>query len=674
MLASDSITTLKGVGSKRAQTFANIGIYTVGDLLRYYPRDYTDYSLTTPISELMPEDTAVFRGTVTKKLRPYISYKYSIFRVTVSDGTDSMLITFFNSKYSFDRMIEGREYLFSGKIKGTILSKECGSPTFIEAGDTNILVPKYHLTEGISANIISNCVKDAFSKCGVSEPLPAGITEKYGLMGYKEALKSVHFPDSHETLEKARRRLAFEELLILQLGMKLMKDRSRRTTPVVMSDAELDDFFGGLKFTPTGAQMCSIQECIADMKSGAPMNRLLQGDVGSGKTLVAAALCCFAARNGCQSALMAPTEILAKQHYETLSSFLEPLGIGVALLTGSTVKKPVYEAISNGFAEVVVGTHALIQSGVEFKKLGLVITDEQHRFGVRQRTVLSAKGDAPHTLVMSATPIPRTLAFAIYGDLDVSVLDEMPKGRIPIRTYAVDSGYRERIFRFIIKYINNGFQAYIVCPFVERSETMADKMSASEYFEGLKKTWFSDIPIGLLHGKMKQSEKDSTMASFKSGDIKLLIATTVIEVGIDVPNAVIMVIENAEQFGLSQLHQLRGRVGRGSEQSHCILITDSKSDYTQARMDIMVKTTDGFEIANEDLKLRGPGSFFGAAQHGLPEMKVADVSSDVMLLHETGQLAEELLAADPKLTLPENAGIRGLVRDLFREREIFGIN
>ncbi len=674
MHESDNITRIKNVGEKRAQQFANLGIHTVGDLLRCFPRDYTDYSLPAPISGLTPEDTAVFSGTVTKKLKPYISPRYSLYRLTISDGTDSMLITFFNSKYSFDSLEEGQRYLFSGKIKGTVLSKECTSPSFIKADDRNILVPKYHLTEGISTNRISNCIKNALSLCSLNDPLPESVRTEYGLIDYKQALTDVHFPSDHRTLDTARRRLAFDELLTLRLGLLLMKDRTKRASSVIMADTDMTPFFGKLSFTPTGAQIRSIEECIRDMKSGVPMNRLLQGDVGSGKTLVAAALCYFAAKNGYQTALMAPTEILAKQHAETLDNFLRPHGINTVLLTGSTVKKPVYSAIESGEADITVGTHALIQSAVTFARLGLVITDEQHRFGVRQRTLLSAKGHSAHTLVMSATPIPRTLAFAIYGDLDVSVLDEMPKGRVAIRTYGVDSSYRERIFRFIRKYIADGFQAYIVCPFVEKSEAMQDKNSAEEYFAGLKSSWFSDIPIGLLHGKMKQADKEKTMAAFRCGDIKLLVATTVIEVGIDVPNAVIMVIENAEQFGLSQLHQLRGRVGRGKEQSHCILITDSRSEYTKARIDTMVRTTDGFEIANEDLKLRGPGNFFGAAQHGLPELRIADLSADTQLLHETEVLAEEILAADPKLNTPENAGIRTLVGRLFSEREIFGVN
>lgn len=674
MHESDSITRLKGVGEKRAALFGNVGIKTVGDLLRYFPRDYTDYSKPTPMNELMPEDTGVFRGKVVKKLRPYITSRYSIFKLTVSDGTDTILVVLFNSQFSFDKLVEGREYCFCGKIKGNILAKECTSPSFIDADDPNVLVPKYHLTEGISINIMSLAVKNALAQCSVHDPLPERIRREYGLVDYAEALRSVHFPEGHEPLEAARRRLAFEELLTLQLGLRLMKNRNKRETAPAMHDTDMNEFFGKLAFTPTGAQMRSVNECTEDMKKGVPMRRLLQGDVGSGKTLVAAALCYFAARNGMQSALMVPTEILAKQHAETLDGFLRPLGITVALLTGSTPKKAVYAAIESGEAQVIVGTHALIQSAVSFKALGLVITDEQHRFGVRQRTLLTAKGDSPHTLVMSATPIPRTLAFAMYGDLDVSVLDEMPKGRVPIRTYGVDTSYRERIFRFIIKYINNGFRAYIVCPFVEKSEAMAEKMSATEYFEDLKKTWFSDIPIGLLHGKMKQADKDRTMAAFKSGEIKLLVATTVIEVGIDVPEAVIIVVENAEQFGLSQLHQLRGRVGRGSEQSHCILITDSRSEYTKARIDTMVRTTDGFEIANEDLKLRGPGNFFGAAQHGLPALKIADITADVMLLHETEQLAERILTNDPKLTEEENEGLRRLVKALFSEQEVFGVN
>lgn len=667
MTTYDEITYLKGVGEKRAKLFKKLDIETVGDLLAHYPRDYVDFTAPQPISELEPEETAVFSGIVIKKLKPYVSPRYSIYKVIISDNTDNMLLTFFNSQYTFEKLEQGQEYIFHGKIKGTLLAKECQSPVFINAEEKNLLTPKYNLTAGLTVNIVSNCIKNALKNCETEDLLPEYIKEKFDLSDYKDALQGVHFPENYNELLASRRRLAFEELLTLQLGLKLLKGKNRSTTSVVMDDADISDFFSALPFTPTGAQMRAVRECMDDMQTEIPMNRLLQGDVGSGKTLVAAAICCFAAKNGYQSALMAPTEILAKQHYNTLKVFLEPMGINVVLLTGSSRKAAVYKELADGTADVAVGTQALIQDKVKFRDLGLVITDEQHRFGVEQRAILSAKGMKPHTLVMSATPIPRTLALIIYGDLEISVLDEMPKGRIPIKTYGVDTGYRGRIYNFIRKYINNGFQAYIVCPLIE--EGVSEKASAVKYFEKLKSEYFSDIPIGLLHGKMKQKEKDEVMGQFKENELKLLVSTTVIEVGVDVPNAVIMVIENAEQFGLSQLHQLRGRVGRGTEQSHCILITDSRSEYTRARIDTMVRTTDGFEIANEDLRLRGPGDFFGSKQHGLPELKIADMSSDVEILQETKILSEEILEDDPKLTKTENSGLRKLVTSLFERNK-----
>ncbi len=667
MKFSDEITYLKGVGEKRAQLFRKLDIFTVGDLLTHYPRDYIDFTSPVPIAELEPDENAVFCGFVAKKLKPYIGRKYSIFKVIISDNTDNILLTFFNSQFTFEKLASGKEYIFYGKIKGTVLARECPSPVFIEAEEKNLLTPKYNLTSGISAGIISNCVKNALEKCETEDLLPGYIRDRYCLSEYKKALHDIHFPESADELIDARRRLAFEELLTLQLGLKLLKGRNRRSTSVIMENTDISDFFSQLPFSPTNAQLRSIKECTEDMQREIPMNRLLQGDVGSGKTLVAAAICYFAAKNGYQSALMAPTEILAKQHFNTLKGFLEPLGINVVLLTGSTKKAPVYKELEEGTADVAVGTQALIQKNVKFRDLGLVITDEQHRFGVEQRALLSQKGMIPHTMVMSATPIPRTLAMIIYGDLDISVLDEMPKGRIPIKTYGVNTGYRERIYAFIRKYVENGFQAYVVCPLIE--EGVSEKTSAVKYFETLKKDYFPDIPMGLLHGKMKQSEKDNVMGKFKDNELKIMISTTVIEVGVDVPNAVVMVIENAEQFGLSQLHQLRGRVGRGTEQSHCILITDNRSEYTKARIDTMVRTSDGFEIANEDLRLRGPGDFFGSKQHGLPELKIADMSSDIDILQETRLLSEEILSVDPHLTDEKNTGLRKLVTGLFKRNE-----
>lgn len=663
MNLNDTICYLKGVGEKRAKLFEKLGITTVGELLTHYPRDYIDFTSPTPMAELEPDESAVFRGKVTKKLRPHIGRHYSVFRAIVTDGTDEVTIVFFNSTYAFERLVQGNEYIFYGKLRGNILEKECGSPVFIEASEPNKLIPKYNLTAGLTARTVSVCVSNALRECELPELMPEKIRTDYCLPDYRTSLEWIHFPQNTDRLIDARRRLAFEELLTLQLGLKLLKRRGKTETPIVMEQVDLSDFFEQLPFSPTNAQLRAINECCEDMQSPAPMSRLLQGDVGSGKTLVAAALCCFSAKNGYQSALMAPTEILAKQHYETLRGFLEPLGFRVVLLTGSSKKAPVYSELESGEADVAVGTQALIQSAVRFKSLGLVITDEQHRFGVEQRGILAAKGMKPHTLVMSATPIPRTLALIIYGDLDISVLDELPKGRIPIRTYGVDTSYRERLYNFIRKYVANGFQAYIVCPLIE--EGVSEKASAVKYFDDIKEKYFSDIPMGLLHGRLKQKEKDAIMQAFKDNELKVLVSTTVIEVGVDVPNAVVMVIENAEQFGLSQLHQLRGRVGRGTEQSHCILVTDSKSEYTRARIDTMVRTSNGFEIANEDLRLRGPGDFFGSKQHGLPNLKIADIASDIDILQETRILADKLLEADETLSLPENRGLKMLTLKLF---------
>lgn len=667
MNLDDDITHLKGVGEKRSELFEKLGINTIEDLLHHFPRDYVDFTSPVPIAELNPDETSVFSGYVSKKIKPYFGPKYSIFKLIVSDENADILITIYNSQFTYDKLILGKEYIFYGKITGTILAPECQSPVFIDATEKNLLSPKYNLTKGLSATIISKCIKNALDSCNTEDLLPENIKKEFNLIDYHDALNKIHFPNSIDELKDSRRRLAFEELLVLQLGLKLLKSKNRTHTPIVMVNQDISDFYSKLPFKPTNAQLRSINECIVDMQGEVPMNRLLQGDVGSGKTLVAAAVCYFASKNGYQSALMAPTEILAKQHYNTLKSFLEPLGINVVLLTGSTKKAPVYKELEDGSADVAVGTQALIQKNVKFKELGLVITDEQHRFGVEQRSVLSEKGMKPHTLVMSATPIPRTLALIIYGDLEISVLNEMPKGRIPIKTYGVNTGYRERIYKFIKKYVENGFQAYIVCPLIE--EGASEKASAVKYFETLNNKHFSNIPTGLLHGKMKQSEKDNVMQKFKNNEIKVLVSTTVIEVGVDVPNAVIMVIENAEQFGLSQLHQLRGRVGRGTEQSHCILITDNNSEYTKARIDTMVRTSDGFEIANEDLRLRGPGDFFGSKQHGLPELKIADMSSDIDILQETKLLSEKILKEDPKLTKEDNKGLRKLVTKLFNNNK-----
>ncbi|MBQ8932577.1 MAG: ATP-dependent DNA helicase RecG [Ruminiclostridium sp.] len=657
---------VKGVGEKRAKLLQKLGINTAMDLVMHYPRGYIDFNDAVPISEAISEESCVVRATVTKKLTPYRGGRVNIFKCIVSDGSGDMLITFFNSEYSFKRLMLDKEYCFYGKAAGDFLRKEMNSPIFIDADEPVKLLPRYRLTEGLTHNIISTCVKNALSGFDFEDCFSNEFLKEYGLIGYSDALKMIHFPKTKAEYNLAKHRLTFEELFTLQAGLKSLRSRKQKLAGSTMQGQSLEPYYSSLPFTPTNAQKKAIEECTRDMQRNVPMNRLLQGDVGSGKTAVAAATCYFAAVNGYQSTLMAPTEILAKQHYDTLCNFLNPLGINIQLLTGSATaseKKKIRSLIADGTADVVVGTQTLIQKNTEFQNLGLVIADEQHRFGVEQRAALTGKGNNPHTLIMSATPIPRTLGMIIYGDLDISILDEMPKGRLPIKTYAVNTSFHERLYRFILKYVQNGFQAYIVCPLIE--EGISEKASAVKYIEGLSETCLKDISIGLLHGKMKQAEKDSIMQAFKANEIKVLVSTTVIEVGVDVPNAVVMLIENAEQFGLSQLHQLRGRVGRGKEQAHCVLITDNESKYTKQRMDTMVRTSDGFEIANEDLKLRGPGDFFGSRQHGLPPLRIADLYADFDILKITEEAADKILKNDPQLEKAENSKIKELIKRLF---------
>lgn len=671
------ITYLKGVGPKRAELYKKLGVDTVEQLIELYPRDYVDFTCPKKIAEVQIGEVCAFRAFVKRKTAPFSEYaRMALYKAELTDGTGNITAVFFNAKYTFAKLEEDHEYLFYGKISGDMVRLQVGSPLFVEVAQGG-LMPKYPLTAGLTNNMVSANVRTALSLVELSETLPEGLLRRVGLISRKQAVRQIHFPQSREEYTEARRRLVFEELLTLKLGLSLMKSRGRKRPGAVMRDISISDLWERLPFQPTGAQLNAVSDCIRDMQREYPMNRLVQGDVGSGKTLVAAAAAYFCCRNGYSALVMAPTEVLAQQHHRTFSELLEPLGVRVELLSGSMTAKQKAEVrarAESGETVVLIGTQALIQKSSVVKNTGLVIVDEQHRFGVAQRAALAEKGAAPHILAMSATPIPRTLALIVYGDLEVSVLNEMPRGRLPVKTYAVDSTFRQRVYNFIKKHIAAGRQAYIVCPLVENSEGKSEKASAIEYYNGLVNGDFRDIPTGLLYGKLKQSEKDRVMAEFKSGILKLLVSTTVIEVGIDVPNAVVMLIEDAEQFGLSQLHQLRGRVGRGSEQSFCILMSDSRSEYTKARTDVMVRTTDGFEIAREDLRLRGPGNFFGREQHGLPPLKVADIADDSAVLEEVDKLAGEILRADPTLSDEKSRMLRSGVERLFGTNGDYGWN
>ena len=668
---------IKGVGEAKAKALGKLGIATLGDLIGWFPRRYDDRRESKPISQLIPGETACVSAMIASEPRlAHIRKGMDLVKVRAVDETGALDITFFNQSWLKSQLQIGETYSFYGKAEGTLLRKAMVSPVVEPEGrreNTGRIVPVYPLTAGVSQLLLSRAIRQGLDACADILPdcLPDDVRQAHQLCRVNYAYENIHFPESPEALDIARRRLAFEELFFFAIGLKLLRSRRETVNVAPFQAVDMAPFYDSLPFTLTGAQRRCVDEAIADMRSGRPMNRLCQGDVGSGKTMVAAACVYFCVKNGRQAALMAPTELLAEQHYRNLAPLLEKLHIRCALLTGSTpakTKRSVTAQLAAREIDFAIGTHALISGGVAYADLGLVVTDEQHRFGVAQRTALAEKGEHPHTLVMSATPIPRTLALILYGDLDVSVIDQLPPGRKPIETYAVTSAYYPRLYAFIRKQVEAGRQVYIVCPMVSENDDLPDERKAvTEYAKKLQTEIFPDLKVAYVHGKMKAKEKDAVMAAFAAGESHILVSTTVIEVGVDVPNASLMVVENAERFGLSQLHQLRGRVGRGQHQSYCVLVSDNKNEETRQRLLAMTKTADGFKIAEEDLRLRGPGDFFGVRQHGLPGLRVADIGCDTRLLAEAQTAAEELLAKDPDLSHHPATAER--VRKLFQQSE-----
>lgn len=676
MVVGDNIEILNGIGSKRKALLNKIGIFTVGDLLDYFPRGYEDRSVICAIKDLPVDEKATFRGYIEKAENTRIGQRV-ITKATVSDLTGRVNIVWYNQPYLKNSLSFVDEYMFTG-----VMTKKYGrqvvSPEFekiTEKGSLSMgrITPVYHLTEGLSQKFIRGIMKqaiDGFDGNG-REFFNEKFREEYDLCERNFAVSNIHFPKNDEGFFKARKRLVFEEFFLLQLALFAIKKRTVDSGRGIELKEfhKADEFVAGLPYFLTKAQLRVIEEIKRDVSGDKTMNRLIQGDVGSGKTAVAMAAAYMTVKSGYQCALMAPTEVLARQHYESFKREFDKYGIKVTLLTGSLTAKErriAYENIENGTADIIIGTSAVIQQKVKFNSLALVITDEQHRFGVNQRGVLYGKGDNPHVLVMTATPIPRTLALILYGDLDISVIDELPPGRQTIDTRAVDSRYHERIYTFIKKHIAEGRQAYIICPMVEESEE-TDIKAAVEYAKELSEGSLKDVRVECLHGRMKPKEKQDIMEAFAKGDIDVLVSTTVIEVGIDVPNANIMVIENAERFGLAQLHQLRGRVGRGKEQSYCILVSDSKTEIAKKRMDNMVKYSDGFVISEKDLEIRGPGEFFGTRQAGVPELKIANLYKDMNILLMAQEAASKMVK---EINKEENYAVKCEIERLFRHNII----
>ena len=670
---TDSITMLKGIGPTKAKQFANLNIYTLGDLICHFPRGYEDRTKLCPIEKLEPDMPACFKAMVMNTPRTsHIRKGLDITRVQVADTTGRLNLTFFNNKYVSEQLQYGREYIFYGAVSGDFIGYSMTNPVF-EALDsapitTRRVLPIYPLTAGLSNASVLKAVRQALAICDTPpEIIPEAVRQEFGILGADRAYYAIHEPASMAEAELAKKRLIFEEFFVFSAGLSLMRASRAGKTVEPFAKLDLAPFLDALPFTLTGAQRKAVDEITADFRKGAPMNRLVQGDVGSGKTMVAAAAAYLTAVNGRQAALMAPTEILAEQHHQSLSRLFEPMGITVGLLTGSqTVKEKriMRERIASGEIALTVGTHALLSDTTTFHDLGLVIADEQHRFGVAQRSRLSAKGKDPHLLVMSATPIPRTLALLMYGDLDVSIINELPPGRETVDTFLVGESYRARVNAFIRKQVAEGHQCFVVCPAVEESEDLGIK-AATVWAETLQKTVFPDLRIALLHGQMKGAEKEEAMAAFARGEADVMVATTVIEVGVDVPNATLMVIEDADRFGLSQLHQLRGRVGRGKAKSYCILTSHNKNPETLQRLKALCKTTDGFKIAEEDLALRGPGDFFGSRQSGLPTFRVANLSYDLQTLKDAQTASACWIETYGTSDTPEAQALRSRIGELF---------
>ena len=680
---STDVRYIKGVGEARAKAMEKLGIRTLGDLLEYYPRRWEDRSRLFAIRELPEGEYACCRAMIAQPPQgSRIPGGRTLVRVRAVDDGGVLDVAFFNQGYRESSLHTGETYIFYGKAEGGGARRRMVNPLLETEGKqllTGRIMPVYPLTAGLTQVMMAKAVRQGLDECRElpEDVLPDEVRQAYRLCYAGFAYENIHFPASPEALETARRRLVFEELFTLSCGLSLLRQRRQDVQGPQCGAVDMGAFYDALPFALTGAQKRAIGEAVGDMASGRPMNRLCQGDVGSGKTMVAAACAWFAARNGWQSALMAPTEILARQHYATLAPLFARFGLSCALLTGSTPAKErraVLAGLDSGEIALCIGTHALLTEDVQYHRLGLVITDEQHRFGVDQRAALSKKAASPHMLVLSATPIPRTLALIIYGDLDVSVIDELPPGRQRVETFALGERYRQRLNGFIRKQVQEGHQVFVVCPLVgEDGEAADERKAVTAYAKALQEETFPELRVAVLHGRMKPKEKEKVMASFAAGESDILVSTTVVEVGVDVPNATLMVVENAERFGLSQLHQLRGRVGRGRAKSYCVLVAQGGGEETKRRLKALTDTNDGFKIAEEDLKLRGPGDFFGQRQHGLPMLQIADLNCDMLLLDEAQSAARELLAEDDQLTAPEHRKLRERIDELF-EMNAEGLN